>query len=143
MPKAAGLQPSEASSKPCETGTSFFTTGYSDSLEIPGQSECSEILEESADKNSAFSFHTNQSDACENGLVFHTENSAPPTVCIMDLGCTRAMESRKAVEAICRYVDSHPNCRLWYVPLLMSFPQMRNLGFQFELTPDKAYLSCA
>ena len=29
------------------------------------------------------------------------------------------------------------------VPLLMSLPQMRNLGFQFEPTPDKAYLSCA
>ena len=28
------------------------------------------------------------------------------------------------------------------VPLLMSLPHMRNLGFQFELTPDKAYL-CA
>ena len=27
------------------------------------------------------------------------------------------------------------------VPLLMSLPQMRNLGFQFELTPEKAYLS--
>ena len=29
------------------------------------------------------------------------------------------------------------------VPWLMSLPQMRNLGFQFEHTPDKAYLSCA
>ena len=29
------------------------------------------------------------------------------------------------------------------VPLLMSLPQMRNPGFQFELTPEKAYLSCA
>ena len=29
------------------------------------------------------------------------------------------------------------------VPLLMSLPQMRNLGFQFDLTPEKAYLSCA
>ena len=29
------------------------------------------------------------------------------------------------------------------VPLLMSLPQMRNLGFQFELTPDRAYMSCA
>ena len=29
------------------------------------------------------------------------------------------------------------------VPLLMSLPQMRNLGFQFELAPDSAYLSCA
>ena len=28
------------------------------------------------------------------------------------------------------------------VPLLMSLPQMRNLGFQFELTPDKAFLTC-
>ena len=137
----------------------------------------------------SFSFHTQQVDACEKGLSFHTENSAPPTVCVLDLGCTRAMESRKAVDAFCRYVDSHPNSGLWYeiqptsstfffansqqskctekivifmydhgwntqftefdiveegdVPLLMSIPQMRNLGFQFELTPDKAYLSCA
>ena len=29
------------------------------------------------------------------------------------------------------------------VPSLMSVPHMRNLGFQFELTPDKAYLFCA
>ena len=29
------------------------------------------------------------------------------------------------------------------VPLLMSLPQMRSLGFQFELAPEKAYLSCA
>ena len=29
------------------------------------------------------------------------------------------------------------------VPLLMSLPQMRNLGFQYEFTPEKAYLSCA
>jgi len=29
------------------------------------------------------------------------------------------------------------------VPLMMSLLQMRNLGFQLELTPGKAYLSCA
>ena len=29
------------------------------------------------------------------------------------------------------------------VPLLMSLPQMRNLGFQIELTPDKVYVSCS
>ena len=29
------------------------------------------------------------------------------------------------------------------VPLMMSLLQMRNLGFQLELTPEKAYLSCA
>ena len=55
-------------------------------------------------KNGVFSFHTNPVDACEKGLSFHTENSAPPTVCILDLGCTRAMGSRKAVDAFCRYV---------------------------------------
>ena len=43
--------------------------------------------------------------AGENGLAFHTENYAPPNECILDLGCTRAMGSRKAVEAFCRYVD--------------------------------------
>ena len=29
------------------------------------------------------------------------------------------------------------------VPLLMSLPQMRNLGFQFELSPQKSFLNCA
>ena len=157
---------------------------------VPSHSECFAETKESDEQQSAFSFHTVQTDlACEKGLAFHTENSAPPTVCILDLGCTRAMGSRRAVEAFCRYVDSHPNSGLWYeiqptssrfffansqqskctekhvifmydhgwntqftefdiveegdVPLLMSLPQMRNLGFQFELTPEKAYLSCA
>ena len=157
--------------------------------EKPSQFECCGQTEESSEKDSVFSFHTNQVDACEKGLAFHTENSAPPTVCILDLGCTRAMGYRKAVDAFCRYVDSHPNSGLWYeiqptssrfffansqqskgtekivifmydhgwnsqftefdiveegdVPLLMSLPQMRNLGFEFELTPEKACLSCA
>ena len=62
-----------------------------------------------------FSFHIVQPDlACENGLAFHSDNSAPPTVCILDLGCTGAMGSRRAVEAFCSYVDSHPNSGLWY-----------------------------
>ena len=48
-------------------------------------------------------------------MDFHfKENSAPPTVCILDLGCTRALGSRKAVDAFCRYADSHPNSGLWY-----------------------------
>ena len=46
----------------------------------PGQSECFIELKESADIDSDFSFHATQSVACENGLAFHTENSAPPTV---------------------------------------------------------------
>ena len=177
VPRQVGLQEGEASWKPLAKGTSLFSYGCSTEIEVPSQ-------------QSAFSFHTVQTDlACEKGLAFHTENSAPPTVCILDLGCTRAMGSRRAVEAFCRYVDSHPNSGLWYeiqptssrfffansqqskcteklvifmydhgwntqftefdiveegdVPLLMSLPQMRNLGFQFELTPEKAYLSCA
>ncbi len=28
------------------------------------------------------------------------------------------------------------------VPLLLSLPQMRNLGFQFELSPQKSFLRC-
>ena len=109
-PLAVGLQPEEKS-------TSFFTIGYSDQTEIPNQYECadqtevpsekktgysgqtekpaqfecSDQTEESFEKDGVFSFHTQQVDACENGLSFHTENPAPPTVCILDLGCTRAM----------------------------------------------------
>jgi len=171
-------------------GASLFSNGYSEETEIPSHPEGSGETEESGEQQSAFSFHIRQPDlACEKGLAFHTGNSAPPTVCILDLGCTRAMGSRRAVEAFCSYVDSHPNSRLWYeiqptsmrfffansqqfkcteklvifmydngwntqftefaiveegdVPLLMSLPHMRNLGFQFELTPEKAFLSCA
>ena len=123
----------------------------------------------------------------EEGVAFHTENQMPPTVAILDLGCTRAMGSRNAVNAFCDYVDNN-ECGLWYkieptssrfffansqqtkcteklvihmydkswsvhttefdiveegnVPLLMSLPQMRNLGFQFELSPQKSFLNC-
>ena len=190
MPRQVGLQEGEASWKPLAKGTALFSYGYSSEKETPSQSECFSEKKESDEQQSAFSFHTVQTDlACEKGLAFHTENSAPPTVCILDLGCTRAMGSRRAVEAFCRYVDSHPNSGLWYeiqptssrsffansqqskcteklvifmydngwntqftefdsveegdAPLLMSLPQMRNLGFQFELTPEKAYLSGA
>ena len=97
VPRQVGLQEGEASWKPLAKGTSLFSYGCSTEIEEPSE-------------QSAFSFHTIQTDlACENGLAFHTENSAPPTVCILDLGCTRAMGSRRTVEAFCRYVDSHPN----------------------------------
>ena len=61
-------------------------TGNSNQIEKPAQLEFSDQTEESTEKDGAFSFHT-------------TENSAPPTVCSLDLGCTRAMGSRKAVDA--------------------------------------------
>ena len=89
-------------------------TGNSKQIEKPAQLKCSDQTVESTEKDGVFSFHTKQADACENGLSFRTQNSAPPTVCILDLGCTRAMGSRKAVDAFCRYVDSHPNSGLWY-----------------------------
>ena len=112
----------------------------------------------------------------------------PPTVAILDLGCTRAMGSRNAINAFCEYAGKH-DCGLWYkiepmssrfffansqqtkcteklviqmydkawnvqttefdiveegnVPLLTSLPQMRNLGFQFELSPQLSFLNCA
>ena len=49
----------------------------------------------------------------EEGVAFHTENQMPPTVAILDLGCTRAMGSRNAVSAFCDYLDNH-DCGLRY-----------------------------
>ena len=118
VPRQVGLQEGEASWKPLAKGTSLFSYGCSAETEAPSHSECFAETKESDEQQSAFSFHTVQTDlaclACEKGLACHTENSAPPTVCILDLGCTRAMGSRRAVEAFCRYVDSHPNRGLWY-----------------------------
>ena len=74
-------------------------TGNSNQIERPAQLGCSDQTEDSIEKDGVFSFHTKQVDACENGLSFHTENSAPPNVCSLDLGCTKAMGSRKAADA--------------------------------------------
>ena len=48
----------------------------------------------------------------EEGIAFHAENQMPPTVAILDLGCTRAM-ARNAINTFCEYVDKH-DCGLWY-----------------------------
>ena len=120
-PLQPGLQPDGE-------GTSCFTFGNSDQTEIPSdmengdlcqkerpsQNDSSDQSEESSEEDGVFSFHTNPVDACEKGFSFHTENSAPPTVCILDLGCTRGLGSRKAADAFCRYVGPHPNSGLWY-----------------------------
>ena len=114
VPREVGLQQGEASWKPLAKGASLFSNGYSEETEIPSHPEGSGETEESGEQQSAFSFHIRQPDlACENGLAFHTENFAPPTVCILDLGRTRAMGSRRAVEACCFYVDSHPISGPW------------------------------
>ena len=104
MPRLVGLQEGEASWKPLAKCTSWFSYGYSTGIEAPSHSECFAETKESDEQQGAFSFHTVQTDlVCEKGLACHTENSAPPTVCILDLGCTRAIGSRRAVEAFCRY----------------------------------------
>ena len=43
----------------------------------------------------------------EEGMAFHTENQMPPTAAILDLGCTRTMGSKNAINAFCDYVDKH------------------------------------
>ena len=57
-------------------------------------------------RQSAFSFHIIQPDlACENGLAFTQRILHHQLyVCILDLGCTRAMGSRRAVEAFCSFL---------------------------------------
>ena len=45
VPRAAGLQSGETSCKPLEKGTSFFTTGYFDEIELPDQIECPDETE--------------------------------------------------------------------------------------------------
>ena len=81
VPRQVGLQEGEASWKPLAKGTSLFSHGCSAETEVPSHSECFAETKESDEQQSAFSFHTVQTDlACEKGLAFHTENSAPPTV---------------------------------------------------------------
>ena len=61
VPRQVGLQEGEASWKPLAKGTSLFSYGCSTEIEEPSE-------------QSAFSFHTIQTDlACENGLAFHRE----------------------------------------------------------------------
>ena len=108
---------------------------------------------------------------------------ANPTYAVLDIGCTRAMASRFAVNLFTKVAknygitfeylpsDSHftfansatdtvkEKLRVWLpttppcstdfeilesgnVPLLFSLPQMRNLYFTLELTPDTAFLTC-
>ena len=40
------------------------------------------------------------------------ENQMPPTVTILDLGCTGVMVSRNAINAFCDYLDKH-DCGLY------------------------------
>ena len=55
----------------------------------------------------ARSFLANETSVSESvGTAFHSENRVSPTVCIMDLGCTRAMGSRRAATAFCKYVNA-------------------------------------
>ena len=69
-----GLQESEASCKPLAKGTSLFSHGCSAETEVPSHPEGFVETKESDEQQSAFSFHTVQTDlACEKGLAFHRE----------------------------------------------------------------------
>lgn len=190
---------SKAAQYPAYVGTtSYLASGYSEDCEIPQRcdaSRCDFAIDKRSEDSEvlsscdAFAFHDETPyQACEKGTAFHVETPTPPTICMLDLGCTRVMGSRRAVDAFCRRADSHPESGLWYeqkptsprffcansqqfkcseklvvfmcdyawniqntecdiveegdVPLLMSLPQMGNLGFQFKLSPDNAFLSC-
>ena len=57
---------------------------------------------------------------------------------VLDLDCTRAMASRVAVQDKSTKLDIAEQS---HVPILMSLPLMRNARLQFNLHPDKAFLS--
>ena len=102
VPREVGLQPLDASLKPDEKGISCCMRGYSNYVQILSQFECSKNLLEPTEDQSAFSFPAARPvQVCGNGPAFHNENSMPPAVCILDLGCARALGSRKAFEAFC------------------------------------------
>ena len=109
---------------------------------------------------------------------------ANPTYAVLDLGCTKAMASRYAINLFVKEAGKHgisweylpsssrfsfansaedsvtQKIRVWLptsppcstdfeiletgnVPILISLPQMRNLYFSLELSPEAAYLTCA
>ena len=37
-----------------------------------------------------------------------------PTSMVLDLGCTRAMASKRAAQGLMEFCDAHPDCGLWY-----------------------------
>ena len=189
-PSHSSQQPSQQAALPSSSNASgFFVTHSSMHLTSVKMIENEEQQKEPDSSGCAFLGQVPDSamKVEEEGIAFHTENQMPPTVAILDLGCTRAMGSRNAINAFCDYVDK-PDCGLWYkieptssrfffansqqtrcteklvihmydkawsvhttefdiveegnVPLLMSLPQMRNLGFQFEQSPQQSFLNC-
>eukprot|EP00435_Cladocopium_sp_Y103_P056431 s3094_g19.t1 len=92
VPREVGLQ----------DGTSFFTYGHSEEPEKPSQFEGFEETKGSSEIKSASFYAEPSVQACENGIAFHNENNAPPTVCILDLGCTRAMDKRQYLHEMTR-----------------------------------------
>ena len=37
-----------------------------------------------------------------------------PTSMVLDLGCARAMTSKRAAQGLLEFCDAHPDCGLWY-----------------------------
>ena len=189
-PSHSSQQPSQQAALPSSSNASGFFVTHS-SMHLTSVKMIENEEQQKEPDSSGCAFLGQEPDPAmkveEEGIAFHTENQMPPTVAILDLGCTRAMGSRNAINAFCDYVDKH-DCGLWYkieptssrfffansqqtrcteklvihmydkawsvhttefdiveegnVPLLMSLPQMRNLGFQFELSPQQSFLNC-
>ena len=71
VPRQVGLQEGEASWKPLAKGTSLFSHGCSVEIEVPSHPEGFVETKESDEQQSAFSFHTVQTDlACEKRTSF-------------------------------------------------------------------------
>ena len=74
-------------------------------------------------------------------VLFHFIYDIQPTSSIFFFA--NSQQSKCTEKLVVFMYDNGWNTQEGDGPLLMALPQMRNLGFQFELTPDKAYLSCA
>ena len=85
----------------------------------------------------------------EEGVAFHTENQMPPTVSSrfffansQQTKCTEKLVIHMYDKSWSVHTTEFDIVEEGNVPLLMSLPQMRNLGFQFELSPQKSFLNC-
>ena len=136
--------------------------------------------------SATFFVRSREEEGCDSSYLLSWDRldlKANPTYAVLDVGCTRAMASRYAINLFTKVAqnygitfeylpsDSHftfansetgtvkEKLRVWLptkppcstdfeiletgnVPLLFSLPQMRNLYFTLELSPDSAFLTC-
>ena len=115
-PSHSSQQPPQQAALPSSSNASGFFVTHSSMYLTPVKMIENEEQQKEPD-SSGCAFLGQEPDSAmkveEEGIAFHTENRMPPTVAILDLGCTRAMGSRNAINAFCDYVDTR-DCGLWY-----------------------------